>query len=76
MNVYDTANNLAKEIKVSEEYLKFKEAKQKLNSNSELKQKIEDFEKMRYEIQVLAMQGQKVEEEKTNVPPKLLVQYL
>lgn len=64
MNVYDTANNLAKEIKASEEYLKFKEAKQKLDSNSELKQKIEDFEKMRYEIQVLAMQGQKVEEEK------------
>lgn len=64
MNVYDTANKLAGEIKTSEEYLKFKDAKQKLDSNNELKKKVEDFEKMRYEIQVLAMQGKEVEEEK------------
>ena len=64
MNIYDTANRLAQEIKTSEEYLKFKEAKQKLDSNTELKQKIDDFEKTRYEVQVLAMQGKEVEEEK------------
>ena len=64
MNVYDTANKLASEIKTSEEYKKFKKAKQELESNNELKTKIDEFEKMRYEIQVLAMQGKEVEEEK------------
>ncbi len=64
MNVYDTANKLASEIRTSEEYTKFKEAKQKLDSNNELKAKIDEFEKMRYDVQVLAMQGKVVEEEK------------
>lgn len=64
MNVYDTANKLATEIKVSEEYTKYKEAKQKLELNSELKTKVDEFEKVRYEVQVLAMQGKEVEEEK------------
>lgn len=64
MNVYDTANRLAAEIKKSDEYTQFKDAKQKLDSMQELKQKIEEFEKMRYEVQVLAMQGKQVEEEK------------
>ena len=64
MNVYDTANRLAQEIKASEEYAKYKEAKQKLEANQELKEKVEEFEKVRYEVQVLAMQGKEVEEEK------------
>lgn len=64
MNVYDTANKLAGEIRTSEEYKNYKEAKLKLESNVELKTKIEEFEKMRYEVQVLAMQGKQVEEEK------------
>ena len=64
MNVYDTANKLASEIKTSDEYTKFKQAKKQLDSNDELKTKIDEFEKMRYEIQVLAMQGKEVEEEK------------
>lgn len=64
MNVYDTANKLAGEIKTSEEYTKYKNAKQNLNSNAELKAKVEEFEKVRYEVQILAMQGKVVEEEK------------
>ena len=64
MNVYDTANRLAGEIRGSEEYTQYKEAKQKLESNPNLKQKVDDFEKLRYEIQVLAMQGKEVEEDK------------
>ena len=64
MNVYDTANRLAQEIKSSEEYTKYKEAKQKIESNQELKTKVDEFEKTRYEVQVLAMQGKEVEEEK------------
>ena len=64
MNVYDTANKLASEIRSSEEFTKYKESKQKIDANLELKKKIEDFEKLRYDIQVLAMQGKEVEEEK------------
>ena len=57
MNVYDTANRLAQEIKTSEEYIQYKDAKQKIEANQELKKKVDDFEKTRYEVQVLAMQG-------------------
>ena len=64
MNVYDTANKLAAEIRTSEEYTKFKEAKKELESNSQLKAKVDEFEKTRYDVQVLAMQGKEVEEEK------------
>ncbi len=64
MNVYDTANKLAGEIKSSEEYKKYKAAKKGLDSNTELKKKVEDFEKLRYEVQLLAMQGKEVEEDK------------
>lgn len=64
MNVYDTANQLASEIRNSEEYKKYKEVKNNLESNAELKTKIDEFEKARYEVQVLAMQGKTVEEEK------------
>lgn len=64
MNVYDTANKLAGEIRSSEEYKKYKEAKENINNNPELKQKIDDFEKLRYEVQLLAIQGKEAGEEK------------
>ena len=64
MNVYDTANKLASELRSSEEFIKYKEVKDKINSNIDLKKKIDDFEKLRYDVQVLAMQGKEVEEEK------------
>ena len=40
MNIYDTANRLASEIKQSEEYVNYKMAKDALNLNQELKKKI------------------------------------
>ena len=49
MNIYDTANRLASEIKQSEEYVNYKMAKETLNLNSELKKKIGEFEMVRYE---------------------------
>lgn len=64
MNIYDTANQLASEIKKSEEYMNYKMAKQTLNLNTELKEKIATFEKQRYEVQLLAMQTGKTDEEK------------
>lgn len=63
MNVYDTANRLAQEIKTSEEYNNFKLAKQTINLNSALKAQIDEFEKARYEVQITAMQTGKNDEE-------------
>ena len=57
MNIYDTANNLAKEIKDSEEYKKFKELKEKVLSDNDKKSKIDEFEKLRYEMQLQTLQG-------------------
>ena len=57
MNVYDTANKLAQEIKQSEEFLTYQTAKQAINLNFELKQKIDEFEKTRYEVQAMSFQG-------------------
>ena len=48
MNIYDTANKLAEEIKQSEEYVTYKIAKEAISLNYELKNKIDKFEKARY----------------------------
>lgn len=76
MNVYDTANKLAQEIKESSEYTEYKNVKEKVNSNQEIKNKISEFEKIRYDIQVLAMQGTKAEEEKTQEMQKMYVELI
>lgn len=64
MYVYDEANNLAKAIRESKEYLEYKKAKEDLNNNPEMKQKVDEFEKIRYDVQVMAFQGEKQDEEK------------
>ena len=64
MNVYDTANRLAQEIKQSEEYSTYKMAKEAINLNVELKNKIDEFEKARYEAQIIALQTGKDDEDK------------
>lgn len=64
MNVYDTANRLAGEIKTSEEYITYKKAKEYIDLKPELKEKIMDFEKMRYEAQLATLQEGKDDEEK------------
>lgn len=64
MNVYDTANRLAGEIKASEEYVNYKMAKETLNLNHNLKEKMDKFEKLRYEVQLEMMQTGKNNEEK------------
>ncbi|MBR6504859.1 MAG: YlbF family regulator [Clostridia bacterium] len=63
MNVYDTVNKLAQEIKNSNEYLEFKKIKEEINSNVELKEKIKEFEKNRYQVQMMAMQTGKPDEQ-------------
>lgn len=64
MNIYDTANQLAQEIKQSEEYMNYKMAKQALNLNTSLKEQMAKFEQVRYETQLIAMQTGKQDEEK------------
>ena len=64
MQVYDTANRLASEIKQSEEYINYKMAKQAIELNQDLKKKLQEFEKERYEEQLGVMQTGKQDEEK------------
>lgn len=64
MYVYDEANNLAKAIQESQEYIEYKKAKEEINKNLSAKEKIEIFEKLRYDVQILSLQGEKQEEEK------------
>lgn len=66
MNIYDTANNLAHEIKESSEYKEYAEAKKNIANNPDKNIKLKDFEKMRYETQVLMMQGKEIDNDITN----------
>ena len=63
MNVYDEANSLSQALKNSEEYVNFKTAKQYINLNPELKEKIDNFEKIRYENQMNLIKTGKQEQE-------------
>ena len=74
MNIYDTANKLAQELKQSKEYVNYKMAKEALNLNPELKKKIEEFETARYEAQIVAMQTGKNDEEKTKKVQQLYIE--
>lgn len=74
MNIYDTANKLAQELKQSEEYVNYKMAKETLKLKPELKNKIEEFEKTRYEVQIIAMQTGKNDEEKTKKMQQLYIE--
>ena len=64
MNVYDTANKLAQEIKESQEYKEYKSMKDEIMTNPELKSKIEEFEKLRYDIQLMQYSGEQKDEGK------------
>lgn len=64
MNVYDTVNKLAQEIKSSEEFNNYKKYKELIKSNLEVSEQMKKFETLRYEIQISAMQGLEVSNEK------------
>lgn len=76
MNVYDTANRLAQELKQSEEYVNYKMAKEVLSLKPELKKKIGEFELARYEAQIDAMQKGKSDEEKTKKMQQLYLEII
>lgn len=64
MYVYDKANELARSLKESKEYLEYKKAKEEVKAIPEMKEKIDEFEKIRYETQLLTIQGEQQNEEK------------
>ena len=64
MQVYDTANRLAQEIRDSSEYKEYKKLKDEIHNDPEKKQKVEEFEKLRYEVQLMEYTGEKKDEEK------------
>ena len=64
MNVYDTANKLAYEIQNSDEYKLYKKLKNDVMSNNDSKSKIEEFEKLRYDVQLMQDTGENKDEEK------------
>lgn len=70
MNIYDTANKLAKEIKESKEYKEYKKLKTNIESEPTRKEKVENFEHLRYEIQVEVMQGNNADEKKNLLQEK------
>lgn len=64
MNVYDTVNKLAQEIKDSDEFKNYKKYKELVKSNAEVNENIKKFETLRYELQISAMQGLETNKDK------------
>ena len=58
MEIYDTANRLAEEIRNSKQYKDLKRAKDELMANNEKRQMIIDFEELKKEVQLMEMQRQ------------------
>ena len=58
MEIYDTANRLADEIRNSNQFKQYKESKEKLFSDPEKKAKIEEFEKLKQEVQLMEIKKQ------------------
>lgn len=76
MNIYDTANKLAMEIKQSEEYQSYKKVKEQVNENIELKERIKNFEVARQEMQKLMLKGGRPVEEKAKEIQNLYAQLI
>lgn len=58
MQIYDMANKLAKEIRESDEYRHYSKIKKQVLENQDKKEKISNFEKLRYEMQLSQMKGE------------------
>ena len=71
MNVYDTANRLASELKSSPEYLEYKKLREELNANIEFKEKMAEFEKARYDVQLEALKGEEQQKAKMEEAQKI-----
>ena len=76
MNVYDTANKLAQELKTSTEYLDYKKIKEELDRSPEVKEKIRQFEEKRYEVQLEALKGEEQEKSKLEEMQKIYIELM
>jgi len=76
MNVYDTANKLAGELRNSPEYLDYKKIKEELNQKPEVKEKLAEFEKTRYEVQLEALKGEEQQKAKLEEMQKIYVELI
>lgn len=56
MEIYDTANRLAEEIRNSKQYKDLKESKDKLMADANKRQLIIDFEELKKEVQLMEVQ--------------------
>ena len=66
MEIYDTTNKLAEEIRNSNQYKKLKESKEKLFADPNKKSLIEEFEKLKQEVQIMEIKranNQEIDEE-------------
>lgn len=64
MNVYDKTHELAKELKDCPEYTQYKVIKEKVYADQDLKEKVKKFDQLKYEMQLLTIQGEKQNETK------------
>ena len=62
MNIYDTANNLAREISESEVFKNLKHAKERIYADPEKKELVEEFDKLKIEVQLMEIKQQNHEE--------------
>lgn len=62
MEIYDTANKLADEIRNCEAYKNLKESKEKLFADPEKKKQIEEFERLKQEVQIMEIKRQSNQE--------------
>ncbi len=76
MNIYDTVNQLAKQIKESEEYIEYKKMKEIIKEDTELKEKLDSFERARYETQISTMQGKEPTKEQVEVLQKTYLELI
>lgn len=67
MEIYDTANRLAEEIRNSKQYKDLKNSKELLMNDQNKRQMIIEFEELKKEVQLMEMKkqnNQKIDEEK------------
>ena len=76
MNVYDIVNQLAQEIKKSEEYVNLKMAKQAIALNPDLNIQIKEFEKLRYNTQIKTMQTGRQDEKELEKMQKMYMKLM
>lgn len=62
MYIYDAANQLAESIRNSNEYKNLKNSKEKLFADPIKKQEIEEFEKIKQEVQIMEVRQQNKQE--------------